>query len=65
MHNHSPKGKSHYSISYWSFVNFDETKSINYLRAVPWDLIKLFDETDDILEAWTDLFYKWLTKTYQ
>ena len=61
MQNHSPKG--HYSISYRSFKNFDETKFINDLRAVPWDLIKLFDETDDILEAWTDFFYKWLTKT--
>ena len=62
MHNHSAKGKSHYSISYRSFKNFDETKFINDLRAVPWDLIKLFDETDDILEAWTDLFLQVVDK---
>ena len=62
MHNYTPKGKSHYSISYRSFKNFDEAKFINDLQVVPWELIKLFDDTDDILEAWTDLFLQVVDK---
>ena len=33
-----------------------EAKFIEELQSVPWDTIKLFDDTDDILEAWSDLF---------
>ena len=62
MHNHAPKGKNHYSISYRSFKNFDEQTFINDLQVAPWDLIKLFDDTDDILEAWTDLFLQVVDK---
>ena len=54
MHNHIPK----YTISYRSFKHFDEANFISDLQAVPWDLIKLFEEPDDILEAWTDLFFR-------
>ena len=35
---------------------------ISDLQAVPWDLIKLFDDTDDILDAWTDLFLQVVDK---
>ena len=62
MHSHIPKGKHHYTISYRSFKNFDENRFISDLQAVPWDLIKLFDDTDDILEAWTDLFLQVVDK---
>ena len=62
MHNYAPKGKKHYSISYRSFKNFDEQKFINDLQVAPWDLIKLFEDTDDILEAWTDLFLQVVDK---
>ena len=55
MHNQIPK-ESHYTISYRSFKHFDEANFISDLQAVPWDLIKLFEDPDDILEAWTDLF---------
>ena len=55
MHVHPPK-TNHYTISYRSFKNFDESKFIEDLQSVPWDTIKLFDDTDDILEAWSDLF---------
>ena len=61
MHNHMPKEK-HFTISYRSFKNFDEAKFINELQAVPWDLIKLFYDPDDILEAWTDLFLEVVDK---
>ncbi|MCU7800728.1 MAG: hypothetical protein KZQ70_11410 [gamma proteobacterium symbiont of Lucinoma myriamae] len=50
-----PKTK-HFTISYRSFKNFDETKFIGELQSVPWDIIHMFDDTDDMLDAWTDLF---------
>ena len=46
----------HYTISYRSFKHFDEDNFISDLKAVPWDLIKVFDDPDDIRKAWTDLF---------
>ena len=61
MHNHIPKG-NHYTISYRSFKDFDEAKFISDLQSVPWDLIKLFDDTNDILETWTDLFLEAMDK---
>ncbi|MEW8547257.1 MAG: reverse transcriptase family protein [Candidatus Thiodiazotropha sp.] len=61
MHNQMPKG-NHYTISYRSFKDFDEAKFISDLQSVPWDLIKLFDDTNDILEAWTDLFLEIVDK---
>ena len=61
MHNYTPKG-NHYTISYRSFKNFDEAKFIGDLQAAPWNLIELFDDTDDILEAWVDLFLQVVDK---
>ena len=54
-HVQQSKGK-HYSISYRSFKNFDEAKFFSDLKAVPWHIIHLFDDTNDILDAWSDLF---------
>ncbi|MEW8548505.1 MAG: endonuclease/exonuclease/phosphatase family protein, partial [Candidatus Thiodiazotropha sp.] len=61
MHVHQPKG-NHCTISYRSFKDFDETKFINDLQSVPWNIIKLFENTDDILESWTDLFLEVVNK---
>ena len=61
MHVQPPK-MSHYTISYRSFKNFDELKFVEDLQSVPWDTIKLFDDTDDILEAWLDLFLQVVDK---
>ena len=55
MHVKPSKGK-HYSISYRSFKNFDESKFLNDLEDIPWDIIRIFDDTNDILTAWSDLF---------
>ena len=55
MHVKPPK-INHYTISYRSFKKFNEGKFNEELQSVPWDTIKLFDDTDDILEAWSDLF---------
>ena len=61
MHVQPPKS-SHFTISYRSFKNFDEAKFIEDLQTVPWDTIKLFDDTDDIMEAWLDLFLQVVDK---
>ena len=61
MHVQPPKC-NHYSICYRSFKEFDETKFICDLQAVPWDVIQLFEDTDDILEAWSDLFLEVVDK---
>ena len=61
MHNPTTKN-NHYTISYRSFKDFDEGTFINDLQSVPWDLIKLFDNTNDILETWTDLFLEAVNK---
>lgn len=48
--------KSHFSISYRSFKNFNETEFINDLKSAPWDIIKLFDDTNDIVDSWSSIF---------
>ena len=45
-------------ISQYLKEDFDETKILNDLLSAPWDIIKLFDDIDDILEAWLDFFCK-------
>ena len=51
-----PWKRKHYTISYRSFKNFDEAKFFDDLKDVPWDIIHIFDDTNDILTAWSDLF---------
>ena len=54
--NVQPSKGTHYTISYRSFKDFDEAKFFNDLKDIPWDIIHLFDDTNDILQAWSDLF---------
>ena len=61
MNNHTLKD-NHYTISYRSYKHFNEANIINDLQAITWDLIKLFDDPDDILEAWTDQFLEVVDK---
>ena len=61
MHVQPPKS-NHFTIFYRSFKNFDEAKFTEDLQSVPWDTIKLFDDTDDIMEAWLDLFLQVVDK---
>ena len=61
MHNHTPKRK-HCTITYMSFKDFNEAKFISDLQSVHWDLIKLFDDTNDILAIWSDLFSEAIDK---
>ena len=39
-----------------SFKNFNETELINDLSSTPWDVIKIFDDTNDIVESCSPLF---------
>ena len=55
MHVQPPKRK-HFTISYRSVKDFDETEIANDLLSAPWDTVKLFDDIDYILDAWLDLF---------
>ena len=61
MHNQPPK-TNHFTISYRSFKDFDEVKFNDDLQSAPWDTIKLFDDTNDIFKAWTDLFLQVVDK---
>ncbi len=36
---------SHHTIKYRSYKNFDETSFLSDLQSVPWDIIKVFDDT--------------------
>ena len=47
---------------YRSFKKFDEDKFTKDLQSVPWDTIKLFDYSDDVMEAWLDLFLQVVDK---
>ena len=56
LNSYSVLKKSHHSISYRSFKNFNEAEFINDLSSTPWDVIKIFDDTNDIVESWSSLF---------
>lgn len=47
---------SHYNISYRSFKKFKETDFIADLETVPWNIIELFDDTNDVMDTWSKLF---------
>ena len=55
MHVQPPK-TNHSTISYRSFLN-DEAKFIEDLQSVPRDTINVIEDTDDVMEAWLDLFF--------
>ena len=48
--------KSLHSISYRSFKKFNEAEFINDLSSTPWDVIKISDVTNDIVESWSLYF---------
>ena len=56
--NFSTSKREHYTIKYRSFKNFNETNFKEDMSSVPWDIIKGFEEPDEILETWSDLFLK-------
>ena len=57
MHKLSPQ-----TISYRSFKTFNEQDFINDLQSAPWDIIKIFDDTNDKLDSWTSMFIEIVDK---
>ena len=53
---------SHQTISYRSFKTFNEQEFINDLQSAPWDIIKIFDDTNDTLDSWTSMFIEIVDK---
>ena len=51
----TPKS-SHNTITYRSYKNFDEQKFLSELQSIPWDVIKVFEDVNDILDAWSSMF---------
>ena len=47
---------SHFTITYRSFKKFNEEEFCNDLQSIPWDIIKMFDDTNDAVETWSSLF---------
>ena len=56
----TPKS-THHTISYRSFKNFCQQDFISELQDTSWDLIKVFKDTNDVVDTWSSLFYPlWL-----
>ena len=39
-----------------SFKNFHEQEFCNDVKSIPWDIIEMFDDTNDVVETWSSLF---------
>ena len=38
------------------FKNFNEQQFSNIVKQIPWDNIKVFDDTNDVVETWSSLY---------
>ena len=47
---------SHHTISYRSYKHFDEQNFISDLQSALWDIIKIFENTNDIVDTWSSTF---------
>ena len=45
--------KYRFTISYRSFKNFNEQEFSNDVKSLPWDIIKMFDDINDIVETYS------------
>lgn len=54
--------KGHQVINYRSFKHFEESRFLQDLDSVPWEIIENFDTVDDIVSVWNDLFLEVLDK---
>lgn len=53
---------THHTIKYRSFKKFEETKFIEDLQAIPWDVDNIFEDVDDALETWYSLLFEVIDK---
>ena len=51
----TPKS-THHTISYRSFKIFCQQDFSSELQDAPWDLIKVFEDTNDVVDTWSSLF---------
>ena len=60
--NNCIKTNTHQTITYRSFKTFDETMFINDLHEVPWETIEAFEDINEIVEAWNNMFLEVINK---
>lgn len=48
--------KDHMTIKYRSFKNFDSQSFTEELGCLPWSVLEVFEDPNDYLDAWTELF---------
>ncbi|CAB3996029.1 Hypothetical predicted protein [Paramuricea clavata] len=53
---------SHNTIRYRCYKNFDEEIFCKDLAQIPWDIIDVFDDVDDALDAWYNLYLEVVDK---
>ena len=56
------KSNAHQTITYRSFKNFDESRFINDMHAVPWETIEYFSDINEIVEVWNKMFLEIVNK---
>ena len=47
---------THHTISYRSYKHFHEQEFISDLQSAPWYIIKLFEDTNDVVDTWSSMF---------
>ena len=52
----------HQTINYHSFKHFDEQSFIQDLSLIPWEVIQLFNNVDEMVEIWNSLFLEVVNK---
>ena len=60
--NNCVKSNTHQAITYRSFKNFDENKFIHDLCEVPWEIIEYFDDINEAVDVWNNLFLEVVNK---
>lgn len=55
IHGRVPQS-GHHTITYRSFKDFDETSFLNDLSSVPWNIVRVFDDPNDMVDTWSNLF---------
>ena len=60
--NNCVKSNTHQTITYRSFKNFDENMFISDMHDVPWETIEYFNDINDIVEVWNNMFLEVVNK---
>ena len=60
--NNCIKTNTHQTVAYRSFKNFEETMFINDLREVSWETIEAFEDINETVEVWDNMFLEVVNK---